>query len=94
MRQITTGSDPHGDSRKPVRLTARLQRAEKSSVFSELHCGQTQFRRMHRETKCFRNSFQIQVPRLVLKMSASASPSLPENDHPIIMPGPDGSAPS
>jgi hypothetical protein len=33
--QQTTDSDPHGDSRKLLRLTARPQRAKKSSVFSE-----------------------------------------------------------
>jgi hypothetical protein len=33
--QESTDSDPHDESQKPVRMTARLQRAENSSVFSE-----------------------------------------------------------
>ena len=37
---MTTGFDLRGDSRLPVRLTTRPQRAEKSSVFLEWHSEQ------------------------------------------------------
>jgi hypothetical protein len=52
--------DPRDDSQLPIRLTARLQCAEKSSVFLEWRFGQILFCWLLRQT----NGFEKHLPAL------------------------------